>query len=146
MKEYNFEEFNEDVNILYNKLCHENIDTIVALARGGLMLAQLLAYKLDIRDVQSIQTISYDKNNKLNSVTVIGSINIKDRAKVLIVDDIVDSGDTLKTVLDLFKRQYKTNNFISASIFFKNSALIQPNYKVKEATEWIDFFWEKVNK
>ncbi|ELN8527142.1 phosphoribosyltransferase, partial [Campylobacter jejuni] len=29
-----------------------------------------------------------------------------------------------------------------ATIFYKKTALLEPDFKVKEATEWVDFYWD----
>ncbi|MEA1917649.1 MAG: phosphoribosyltransferase family protein, partial [Campylobacterota bacterium] len=57
-------------------------------------------------------------------------------------DDIVDSGDTLKKVIEHLNEKHLHVELMSASIFYKKSALVEPDFKVKEAKEWIDFFWE----
>ncbi|EAH6031470.1 phosphoribosyltransferase, partial [Campylobacter jejuni] len=28
------------------------------------------------------------------------------------------------------------------TIFYKKTALLEPDFKVKEATEWVDFYWD----
>ena len=60
---------------------------------------------------------------------------------VLIVDDIVDSGDTLKLVLDILSHKYPNCTFRSASLFYKDTAIVKPNWYVQDAKSWIDFFW-----
>lgn len=142
MKYYSYEEFKSDYKELSKKCEEFRPDTIIAVARGGLMLAQYMAYSLDVRDLQSIRAISYDDDHKLESVTLFSNLNLKENSKVLIVDDIVDSGDTLKAILDELTQQHVSVTFRSAAIFYKTTALIQPDFAIKEATEWIEFFWE----
>jgi len=60
---------------------------------------------------------------------------------VLIVDDIIDSGDTLTEVLEVLNQKYPNVTFLSASLFYKKTAKITPTWHVKEPNGWIDFFW-----
>ncbi|MBT6107952.1 MAG: phosphoribosyltransferase, partial [Campylobacteraceae bacterium] len=38
--------------------------------------------------------------------------------------------------------KYPSCEFKVATLFTKQTALMQPNYSIKEATQWIEFFWE----
>jgi xanthine phosphoribosyltransferase len=60
---------------------------------------------------------------------------------VLIVDDIVDSGDTLVEVLLALNSRYPHITFYTASLFYKKTAKIAPTWYAKETQEWIEFFW-----
>ena len=59
----------------------------------------------------------------------------------MIVDDIVDSGDTLVEVLAVLNDMYPDITFHTASLFYKKTAKITPTWHVKEPKGWIDFFW-----
>lgn len=143
MKYYSYSDLETDTKILVNELKEHQFDTIIALARGGMILGQLIAYALDIRDIQTLKIESYDDEKKRDCVTITNTCSLKEGAKVLIVDDIVDSGDTLKKVIEQLNEKHLHVKLMSASIFYKKSALIEPDFKVKEAKEWIDFFWER---
>jgi xanthine phosphoribosyltransferase len=118
-------------------------DAIIAIARGGLSLAQLLGEYYDLRAVYSINTIGYEDTKKLKDVKVFNIPRLNHVKDVLIVDDIVDSGDTLIEVLKVLKEAYPEVTFKTASLFYKKSAKIVPNWHVQEAKEWIDFFWSE---
>jgi xanthine phosphoribosyltransferase len=137
---YNYEEFILDVKELTKKIDWK-FDTIVGVARGGLTLSHILGEYYNIRDVYSINTIGYDDDSKLDSITIFNIPNLQDSTNVLIVDDIVDSGDTLKLVLDTLSIKYPKCTFKSVSIFYKKTAILKPNWYLKDAKEWIDFFW-----
>ncbi len=138
--DYPYENFLTDTKILTQKIEWE-FDTIIAIARGGLSLAQLLGEYYDLRAVYSINTIGYEDTQKLASVQVFNLPQLQDAKRVLIVDDIVDSGDTLIEVLKVLSEAYPYVTFKTASLFYKKSAKIAPNWYVKEAKEWVDFFW-----
>lgn len=141
-KHYPYNEFKEDLKILTQKI-DQSFDAIVPIARGGLSVAQMLGEYYDIREVYAINTIGYEGTKKLDEVKVFNVPDLVRVKRVLIVDDIVDSGDTLVEVLKVLKREYPTISFLSASIFYKPTASIEPTWWVKEATEWIEFFWSE---
>ena len=78
---------------------------ILGISRGGLVLAAMLSYMLDVRNVHTVRVEHYDDQNKrllsgarfLNDPQPFASINITSE-RLLIVDAIVDTGETLKLV------------------------------------------------
>jgi len=142
MKYYNYQEFVEDIQMLTKQIEHNKPELIVGIARGGLFVAQALSYALDVRALQSVQTRLYNNQSKQNSIDIIENLTIKDEKEILLVDDIVDSGVTLYELLKYLQERYPQVHFKTATLFYKKSAKIQVDYKVKEAKEWIDFFFE----
>ncbi|WP_295421938.1 phosphoribosyltransferase [Sulfurovum sp.] len=137
---YPYEDFLTDAKRLTKKI-DRKFDAIIAIARGGLSLAQFLGEYYGLRAVYSINTIGYNDTKKLETVEIFNIPELNDVKKVLIVDDIVDSGDTLIEVLKILKKAYPNVTFKTASLFYKKSAKIAPDWYAKEAKEWIDFFW-----
>ena len=78
---------------------------------------------------------------KLKTVKVFNLPNLKESKRVLIVDDIVDSGDTLVEVMKMLNVRYPKITFYTATIFYKKNAKITPTWYVKVPQGWIDFFW-----
>ena len=139
---YPYDEFVTDLKILTSKIDQE-FDAIVAIARGGLGIGMMLGEYYDIRAVYALNTIGYEGTKKLDEVKVFNVPDLNGAKRVLIVDDIVDSGDTLREVLQLLQTRYPATSFFSASLFYKPTASIEPTWWVKEATEWIEFFWSE---
>lgn len=137
---YPYEEFRDDLKVLTGKI-DRPFDAILCIARGGMTMAHLLGEYYDMRAVYSINTIGYEDTQKNESVEVFNIPDLKTAKSVLILDDIVDSGDTLIEVLKVLGDRYPDRTFMTASLFYKKSAKIAPNWYVKEATAWIDFFW-----
>ncbi|RRS30080.1 MAG: nicotinate phosphoribosyltransferase [Epsilonproteobacteria bacterium (ex Lamellibrachia satsuma)] len=137
---YPYGDFLSDTKQLTQKIDWK-FDAIIAIARGGLGLAQLLGEYYDLRAVYGINTIGYDDTTKLEAVKVFNIPELNDAKEVLVVDDIVDSGDTVIEVLKVLEQTYPNVTFKIASLFYKKSAKIAPNWYVREAKEWIDFFW-----
>ena len=140
---YSYQEFLADTHTLTQKI-HGEFDAIVAIARGGMSLAQLLGEYYNLRSVYTINTIGYEGSQKLEGVEVFNLPNLAGATQVLIVDDIVDSGDTLSEVLRVLNEAYPQIRFRSASLFYKQSANRVPDWYVQEAgSDWIEFFWSE---
>ena len=143
MIHYNCEALQKDIDILVQKIGNKKFDAIIAIARGGMIPAQLLAYKLAIRDVQLVRIESYDNERQRESVSVKALLELKRKSDILIVDDIIDSGKSMAALLEYLQKEHAQCNFFTASLYYKKSALVQPDFTCKEATQWIDFFWEE---
>lgn len=143
MKYYDYETFKVDTKNLIEQCREYEPDVVVGIARGGVALAQMIAYGLDVRYLQSLQTELYDGQLKRDKIKIVENLNLQDSMKVLLVDDIVDSGETLFEILEHLQKKYPNNSFKTATIFYKATAKIEADFRVKEATEWIEFFWEK---
>jgi xanthine phosphoribosyltransferase len=137
---YSYNQLQKDLKLLIEKM-DRDFDTIIPIARGGLTIAHLLGEYYNIRKVYAINTIGYNDTQKLDKVDIFNIPNLKDSKFALIVDDIVDSGDTLTAILNILKNRYPDITFYSASIFYKKSANILPTWYVKETNDWIEFFW-----
>ncbi len=143
MKYYAYEEFVHDTRKLVALSKGFEADTLLAIARGGLTLGHAYAHAVDNRRLFAINSILYEKDKKGASCEIFNAPELKGAQKVLLLDDIVDSGQTIKEVLSLLKQCYPDIEFKIASLFYKPTAVIQPDFYVHEAKEWIEFFWEK---
>lgn len=143
MRYYSYENFKNDTNSLIKKIGDLDFEAIVAIARGGLTLSHAMAEGLDIRHVQSIRTELYDKSSKRENITIFGECKFEGVKRVLVVDDISDSGDTLDAVMKYLQNEHKEIEFRSATLFYKKTSIYEPHFWINEADEWIDFFWER---
>jgi xanthine phosphoribosyltransferase len=139
---YSYDEYKEDLKTLIQKI-DQPFSAILGIARGGLSIAQMLGEYYNLREVYTLNTIGYNNTEKKETVEVFSIPDLKSAKQVLIVDDIVDSGDTLVEVLNVLNLKYPNITFLTASIFYKNTACIKPTWYVKEPQGWIDFFWEE---
>jgi xanthine phosphoribosyltransferase len=114
----------------------------LGISRGGLTISHFMGEALNIRNVFTINSIHYDGVRKLDTFNIFNIPNLINASKVLIVDDIVDSGETMVEVFKILKEKFPMCEFKLASLFYKKTALVQPDFTVKEAPHWIDFFWE----
>ena len=139
---YSYSEFISDIKKLSTQIKKENFDTIVAIARGGLTIGHFLANSINLRRVFAINSIHYNNTNKLDTLDIFNIPNLSSSKKVLIVDDIADSGETLSAVLNLLKEKYPNCSYKSSAIFYKDSSIIKPDFTIKHTNKWIEFFWE----
>ncbi len=144
---YPYEEYKKDLKTLTKKIDQDfdarPFDAILGIARGGLSMAQMLGEYYDLREVYAINTIGYEDIQKNAHVEVFNIPDLKSANTVLVVDDIVDSGDTLAEVLKVLKEKYPIVIFLTASLFYKKTACITPTWYAKEPTGWVEFFWSE---
>ena len=143
MKYYPYEDFKKDTKSLINRVKDFQADAIVGVARGGLTLAHSIAEGLNIREVQTLRTELYDETCKRDELSVFDTCSFNGVKKVLVVDDIADSGETLFAVMKYLQDKYSEVEFKSATLFYKKTSVYEPHYWINEADEWIDFFWER---
>ena len=139
---YSYQECVEDCKTLVPQLKEYNPDALIAIARGGLTLGHLLSEALDTREVYSLNSIHYDGMKKLETFDIFNIPDLSRRHKVVLIDDIIDSGESMVEILKILKDKFPHCEFKVASIYYKPTALMQPDYKVREAKGWIEFFWE----
>lgn len=143
MYRYKYGEFKKDIKLLAKQVQNANINAMVAISRGGFTAAHFLATLLENRNLFCINSVSYDGQKKLDEINIFNIPALENYKTVLIVDDIVDSGRTMGMILKTLKAKFPNTTFVVASIYYKKTACIKPDFWVKEADEWIEFFWEK---
>jgi xanthine phosphoribosyltransferase len=81
-------------------------DRVVAVARGGLVAAALVAGRLEIERVESVQVRHYDDGRRLPGPRLIGAAPAPsgpggDPTRTLVVDEILESGATMRLLQGL---------------------------------------------
>ena len=118
-------------------------DALVAITRGGLVPAAIVARELNIRVVESVAVKSYDHQNQ-GGVKVLKAIaqDILDKAKaggkILIVDDLVDTGATARAVRDMLPGAH------FATVYAKPKGREMVDTFITEVSQdtWIFFPWD----
>ncbi len=142
MKFYSYDEFKVDVNLLAHEIKPYKPDVILAIARGGMTLGHFLAEALEMRDLYSINSIHYEETRKLDTINIFNIPDLSKAKRVVIVDDIIDSGETMIEIKKVIASKYPDLDIKVAAVFYKDKALLHPDFKAREATEWIEFFWD----
>ncbi len=139
---YSYEAFRKDTCSLTKEVQSFEPEAIVGIARGGLTLAHAMAESLNVREVQTLRTELYDVSCKRKSITLFGTCSFKNVQRVLVVDDIADSGETLQAIMLFLQKEFPSVEFTSATLFYKSTSIYKPDFWIHEAKEWIEFFWE----
>ena len=142
MRFYSYDEFKVDVNMLAKEIKPYKPDVILAIARGGMTLGHFLAEALEMRDLYAINSIHYEETRKLDTIDIFNMPDLSKAKKVVIVDDIIDSGETMIEIKKVLLKAYPNLELKVASIYYKEKALVRPDFAAREATEWIEFFWD----
>ena len=139
----NWEEIKHWSDVLAEKISADcpNLEqaTLVAVSRGGLIPAQLIAYKLNIRDVRVMKLISYNDQGKREAIKDISTDRLFDGSNVYFIDDLADSGATV---------QYIRKKFPSArvcTLLMKTCCEEEPDICARSglnAHAWLVFPWD----
>lgn len=139
---YGYDEFRKDTQVLVNKCRDFEPDILLGVARGGLTLSHLMAQAMNMRNLFTLNSIHYEGELKLDTFNIFNIPDMSHAKRVLVIDDIVDSGETMKEIFKVLREKFPDTQFKLATIFYKPTAVIQADYSVKIADKWIDFFWE----
>ncbi len=118
-------------------------DCIVGISRGGLIPSRLLSDFLGIKDIRIIRSVYYTGPGETLdkpqiSLDGLGDLNDK---RVLIVDDVADTGDTLNSLKNLILER-GVEDVAIATLYVKPWRKIHIDYFVRETDKWIVFPWE----
>ncbi|MBV7393333.1 xanthine phosphoribosyltransferase [Mameliella sediminis] len=118
---------------------------VVAITRGGMAPAMIVARELDIRTVDTISVKSYHsgggKADQRREAQVLKSPDaalVGDGEGILIIDDLVDSGKTLELVRSLYPKAHV------ATVYAKPQGRPQVDTFITEVSQdtWIFFPWD----
>jgi hypothetical protein len=116
---------------------------VLGIARGGLPVAGALAYALDAKAVGTLNVEFYTGvDATLEEPVVLPpmlDMDAVDGARVLVVDDVADSGRTLRLVLDLLRP--RVTQVRSAVLYHKPRSVVRPDYVWRGTSRWIEFPW-----
>lgn len=123
------------------KASHVSIDCIATIARGGLALSNMLADFLQV-PVTSFTVTTYKNMEKQSEPEIKFSISpeVRDK-KILLFDDIADTGETLKFGVEYLKQAGAIETHTSA-LFLKPKSIVIPDFYEKKVNEWVIFPFE----
>ena len=140
---YSYDEFAVDAKKMAKQIKDEfDPEVILAVARGGLTLGHSLAVALENRNLFTLNSIHYEDTNKLDTIQIFNVPDLSKYTKILLVDDIIDSGESMVEIKRELLKRYPNLEIKIATVFYKQKALLLPEYKVKEAHDWVEFFWD----
>lgn len=110
---------------------------IVAVTRGGLVPAAIVARELDIRLIDTIAIKAYSEDKKAGTATVLKGMD-DDGEGWLIIDDLVDTGTTARVVREMLPKAH------FATVYAKPAGRPMVETFVTEVSQdtWILFPWD----
>ncbi|MAN34633.1 MAG: phosphoribosyltransferase [Acidimicrobiaceae bacterium] len=118
-------------------------EMILSIARGGLCIGGALGYALAVKNTYTMNVEFYTVVDERLEVPRIlpPAPDFVDlgQAKLLIVDDVADTGHTLKSVHDFCAG--KVGEVRTAVIYEKSHSVVQCDYVWRRTDLWINFPW-----
>lgn len=118
-----------------------NPDVIVGVARGGLIPAVKLSHLLGEKEFKTVHVRYYMGRQHTKKPVLVADVG-KVRGKVLVVDDVADTGESLALVISRLKKK-GAREVRSATLAYKPHSTTKPDYYVMETDRWIVFPWEQ---
>lgn len=139
-----WDQFHRDSRALAWRLNGEGpFDALVAITRGGLVPAAIVARELNIRVVESVAVKSYDHQSQggikvLKPITDSLLEKARSGGKILIVDDLVDTGATARVVREMLPGAH------FATVYAKPKGREMVDTFITEVSQdtWIFFPWD----
>ena len=113
---------------------------VIAVTRGGMVPACIIARELNIRLVDTISVKSYDHQTQAEAEVLKApdAALVGDGSGVLIIDDLVDTGRTLEIV----RRRYPSAHFATVYAKPKGKPLVDSYITEVSQDTWIFFPWD----
>jgi hypoxanthine phosphoribosyltransferase len=141
---YSWKAFEADVKVLLKKIDFSNYDILVGVAKGGLPLLTTLLNRTKLNNYEIIRAYSYEgREHQPVTIDLFCKADMEDK-RVLVVDDVADTGGTLKE----FKRRLTTQIHVKSveflTLFYKPQSVVIPEWYLHEVEnwQWIKFPWE----
>jgi uncharacterized protein len=140
-----YEQFGQAVRELAEQVVASGFepDMVLAIARGGLGLAMGLGYALGVKNLSSVNVEFYTGIDERLEVPIMlpptpSAVDLSG-LRVLIADDVADTGKTLEHV-----RAFCADHVAEARIaviYEKPASVVVPDYSWRRTDRWIDFPW-----
>jgi uncharacterized protein len=117
----------------------QKFDRVVALAKGGWTWARTIVDFLKIPQLSSTRLKSYSDINQCSRIQVLQPLSDSiDREKILIFDDVVDSGETIAKAKKYIKL-LGAKKILTASLCYKTRSKFTPDFYAFTTASWVIF-------
>ena len=119
----------------------KRFDLVVGIARGGMPVAMVVSDRLDVR-IDFINVKSYFGIGERGTPKILSTLTEEIAGKnILIVDDLVDQGDTMKVVEGYLSGQGP--KLLEVAVLFKKPwTRFEPDYYLEVVDRWVVFPFE----
>ncbi len=131
-----WQQLEQELQLLTQKLSNFSPDIIVGIVRGGMIPARLLSTYLDIK---TVYCLNVQKQNDGRKVTVEITDDVTNK-KILLVEDMLETGKSL-----IVAKEYLENKGAvvkTACLYTMPTSEFKPDYFLKEIDKSVHFPWE----
>ena len=118
-------------------------DMILSIVRGGMFVAGSLGYALAVKNLYVINVVYYTGVDERLDLPVVLPPYVDwvdlDKAKILIADDVADTGHTLDLVQEHARKEVAEVR--SAVLYQKPQSVVDCDYVWRHTDRWINFPW-----
>jgi hypoxanthine phosphoribosyltransferase len=118
-------------------------DVILSIARGGLLVGAALGYALDVKNAWTMNVEYYTGVDERLDVPMllppVPELVDLESARLLIADDVADTGETLRLVKDFCSGKVAETR--CAVLYEKSRSLVACEYVWRRTDLWIHFPW-----
>lgn len=136
---------NDGIDALAYMISPHDPTLIVGIARGGLIPATLLSHKLNVPMVVITARAYEGTYRSLAPIVIEGWKDEYDRPNVVVIDDILDSGDTYAAIREIASGATRLTEFKFASLVNKSCMRFTHNLFFANVPKdvWVQFPWEQ---
>jgi hypothetical protein len=121
-------------------------DLILAIARGGMFVAGALGYALSVKNLHLMNVEFYNGVGSTLDMPVMlppvpSAVDFSQK-KVLIADDVADTGKTLELVRNFVAEHVAEAR--CAVVYEKPGSLVKCDYVWKRTSAWVNFPWSSL--
>ena len=142
---YTWQMLDDDVKTFLTQVDFSRYDKILGVANGAFPLLTKLVNATG-KDFDIVKCISYENTQQLDDIKVFfsGWGGWKKNEKILIVDDVADSGNTLSVLSKKLRSFCTVDDIEYLTLCYKPKSTIIPHWYIHEVPNdvWIEFCWE----
>ncbi|GAA2371848.1 phosphoribosyltransferase [Dactylosporangium salmoneum] len=121
-------------------------DLVLSVARGGLLVAGALSYALDVKSIHMLNVLYYTGvDERLEAPVILDPVpDLRElsAARVLIADDVADTGATLEVVREFCAG--RVAQVRCAVLYEKPHSTVACEYVWHRTDRWINFPWSSL--
>ncbi len=120
-------------------------EVIVGVSRGGWPPARIMSDLLENQNLANVRVVFYQDigvRNKRPVITQPVTSRVKGK-RVLVVDDVSDTGRSLRVVYTHLKRK-RAGKIKVCTLYLKPGSVFTPHFYARKTTKWVIFPWERL--
>jgi uncharacterized protein len=120
-------------------------EVIVGVSRGGWPPARIMSDLLENQNLANMKVVFYQDigvRNRRPLITQPVTTPVKGK-RVLVVDDVSDTGHSLKVVYSHLKQKGALNVMV-CTLYLKPGSVFTPQFYARKTTKWVIFPWERL--